>query len=142
LDLCRPNCKNLGFVLGGKDMLLNGKAVVDKIKEDILQTVNECRIAGKNLPRLTILRVGERTDDIAYEKRILKNCNLVGIEAEVVNVDKNIKMVSFMDVLERLNNDTNIHGILIFRPLPKQLDIEQISKAINPEKDIDCMSPV
>lgn len=123
-------------------MLLKGKPVADKIKEDILKTVKDCKINGKNLPRLAILRVGERPDDIAYESRILKNCESVGIEAEVVYVENNIDMDSFMEVLEKLNDEPNIHGILIFRPLPKQLNMEQISKAIKPEKDIDCMSPI
>jgi len=123
-------------------MLLKGKPVSDRIKEDILQTVRNCRNAGENLPRLAILRVGERADDLAYESRILKNCDSVGIEAEVVHVDNEIDMDGFLEVLEKLNNEPDIHGILIFRPLPKQLDIEQISKTIKPEKDIDCMSPV
>ena len=123
-------------------MLLKGKPVADRIKDDILQTVMECKSAGKNLPRLAILRVGERADDIEYESRILKNCDSVGIEVEVVQVEDSINLIGFLEVLEKLNNDTNIHGILIFRPLPKQLDIEQISKAIKPEKDIDCMNPV
>jgi len=123
-------------------MLLKGKPVADRIKEGILQTVSDCRSAGKNLPRLAILRVGERADDIAYESRILKNCESVGIEAEVTQVEDSINLISFLEVLDKLNNDPNIHGILIFRPLPEQLDVEQISKAIKPEKDIDCMSPV
>lgn len=123
-------------------MLLKGKPVADRIKEEILQTVSDCRIAGKNLPRLAILRVGERADDVAYESRVLKNCDSVGIEAEVVHVDNNIDMDSFLEVLEKLNNEPNIHGILIFRPLPKQLDMEQISWTIKPEKDVDCMSPI
>src|SRR5665648_1055097 len=123
-------------------MLLKGKPVADKIKDDILQTVSDLRITGKSLPRLAILRVGERADDIAYETRILKNCDSVGIEAAVVHIDNNIDMVRFLEVIDKLNNRSNIHGILIFRPLPKQLDIEQISRAIKPEKDIDCMNPI
>jgi len=123
-------------------MLLKGKPVADKIKEDILQTVSDLIINGKNSPRLAILRAGERADDIAYESRILKNCDSVGIEAEVVHVDNNIDMVGFLEALEKLNNEPNIHGILIFRPLPNQLDIEKISRAIKPVKDIDCMSPI
>jgi methylenetetrahydrofolate dehydrogenase (NADP+)/methenyltetrahydrofolate cyclohydrolase len=79
---------------------------------------------------------------VAYESRILKNCNELGIEAEVTMVDDNIKMVNFTEALNRLNDDPEIHGILVFRPLPEQLDMEIISRTIRPEKDIDCMSPV
>ncbi len=66
----------------------------------------------------------------------------LGIESEISVVDNNISMVDFINVLERLNQDPKIHGILIFRPLPEQLDQEIISRMISPEKDIDCMNPV
>lgn len=123
-------------------MLLKGKPVADKIKEDIIKTVEECRNSGTPLPKLAILRVGERADDVAYETRVLKNCAELGIEAEVTAVDNNISMGDFMKVLEGLNEDPEIHGLLIFRPLPRQLDTETISRAVRPDKDIDCMSPV
>ena len=123
-------------------MLLKGKPVADKIKEDIIKAVTECKNSGINLPKLAILRVGERSDDIAYESRVLKNCVELGIEAEVTKVDDNINTADFLKVLKGLNDDPKTHGIIIFRPLPEQLDTEAISRAIKPEKDIDCMSPV
>lgn len=123
-------------------MLLKGKPVADQIRDNIQSVVETCRKNGDRLPKLAILRVGERADDIAYEERVLKNCQAVGIESEVRAVDNNINMVNFMEVLEDLNQDPNIHGILIFRPLPSQLDAEAISRAIRPEKDIDCMNPI
>ena len=94
------------------------------------------------MPKLAILRVGERSDDVAYESRVLKNCAELGIDVEVCTVDNNICMVDFMEALNRLNEDPKTHGILLFRPLPQQLDMEVVSRAIKPEKDIDCMSPV
>ncbi len=123
-------------------MLLKGKPVADRIKEEIIKTVEECKASLRSIPKLAILRAGERPDDVAYESRILKNCKELGIEAEVTAVDNNIEIVNFIEVLNRLNNDPEIHGILIFRPLPEQLDIEMISRTIRPEKDVDCMSPV
>lgn len=123
-------------------MLLKGKPVADKIKDEIITIVNECRDNGKNLPKLAILRVGERPDDVAYESRVLKNCTELGIKAEVTVVDNNINTVNLIEILNKLNEDESIHGILVFRPFPEQLDTEQICRAIKPEKDIDCMSPV
>lgn len=123
-------------------MLLKGKPVADKIKEKIIQEVDHCKNSGMDVPKLAILRVGNRQDDISYEASILKNCELVEIKTEVRLVDDKVNMIHFMEVLEDLNNDSTIHGILIFRPLPEQLDIEQISRAIKPEKDIDCMNPL
>ncbi len=122
-------------------MLLKGKPVADKIKADIIHAVAEHKRVGE-APKVAILRVGAREDDLAYEERVLKNCQAVGIATEVVAVDFNISTESFIDELNRLNEDVGIHGILIFRPLPAHLDAEQISRTIKPEKDIDCMSPV
>lgn len=123
-------------------MLLKGRPVADKIKSEIIEAVNECRNSGSNLPKLAIVRVGNRADDVAYESRVLKNCAELGIEVEVKEMDAQIPMIDFMNMLETLNQDSNIHGILIFRPLPAQLDLDAVSRTIKPEKDIDCMSPV
>lgn len=123
-------------------MLLKGKPVADQIRIEIREAVESCMQSGRALPKLAILRAGCRPDDIAYENRVLKNCSELGILAEVVEVDDNINMVNFINELQQLNEDQNIHGILIFRPLPKQLDMDLVSRTIKPEKDIDCMSPV
>jgi len=121
-------------------MLLEGKPVADKIKSEITDSVKECRSANSDLPKLAIMRAGSRPDDIAYESRIVKNCDELGIEVEVIVMEAKINMAGFMKTLEKLNEDAKIHGILIFRPLPDQLDLEVIRKAIKPEKDIDCIS--
>ena len=123
-------------------MLLKGKPVADRIKEEIINTVEECKADGRSLPKLAVLRVGERPDDVAYESRVLKNCAEIGIEAEVTMVNNNIETVNFIETLKRLNDNPEIHGILVFRPLPEQLDMDAVSRAIRPDKDIDCMSPV
>lgn len=123
-------------------MLLKGKPVSDRIKEEIVNAISECKNSGGPVPKLAILRVGERADDVAYESRVLKNCAELGIGAEAVAVDSHIDMAGFMEALGRLNDDPKIHGILVFRPLPAHLDTEAVSRAIRPDKDIDCMSPV
>ena len=123
-------------------MLLKGKPVADRIKDEIKNAVKECQESGQSLPKLAILRAGSRADDIAYESRVLKNCSELGILAEVKEVDEKIDMDAFTNVLKGLNDDPKIHGILIFRPLPGQLDADTVSRIIKPEKDIDCMSPI
>lgn len=123
-------------------MLLKGKPVAEKIKNEILDAVSERRNSGRDLPKLAILRVGSRPDDIAYETRVLKNCAELGILSETVEVDNNINMVDFLKTLNELNDNPKIHGILVFRPLPEQLDEDIVCRTINPTKDIDCMSPV
>lgn len=122
-------------------MRLNGKPVAERIKNTIAERTAEFRGIGI-VPKLSILRVGNRSDDVAYEQRLLKNCEDLGIEAESRSVDENIDMESFLKALEELNDDDTVHGILIFRPLPKQLDEAKICTAISPLKDVDCMNPI
>lgn len=123
-------------------MLLRGKPVADKIKETIINEVKNYKNNGSIVPRIAILRVGQRPDDISYEGRVLKNCDAVGIEADVIAIESNTETENVIEILDKLNQNPKIHGILIFRPLPEHLDTEQISRAILPEKDIDCMNPI
>ncbi len=123
-------------------MLLKGKPAADEIRDDILRSVEECRLSGMPLPSLAILRVGNRPDDIAYENRIIKNCTKLGIQADVTALDENVNTGKVINALNELNKDSSVHGILVFRPLTKDIDDEAVRTAILPEKDIDCMSPV
>lgn len=122
-------------------LLLKGQPVAEKIKQEIKKAVDERIAEEKDLPKIAILRVGDRADDIAYEARVLKNCAELNIQAEVTVLKDSVTMREFRKTLEVLNNDLKIHGILLFRPLPEQLNMERISGMILPEKDIDCMNP-
>jgi len=122
-------------------MLLKGKPAADIIKDQIIDSIKMLGYKGQILPKIVILRVGERPDDIAYEKRVIKNCETVGLLAEIKALAEDVGIEDFLEVLEKLNMDPNTHGILIFRPLPLNLDIKKISVAIKAEKDIDGMSP-
>jgi len=115
-------------------MLLEGKPVAEKIKNEILEAVSHCKSNGSGQPKLAILRVGERPDDISYEEKVIKNCEAVGILVETINVDNNIDMVNLTKTLNHLNNDSKIHGILIFKPLPEQLNITKNNKEVIQEK--------
>ncbi|HHU17604.1 MAG: bifunctional 5,10-methylenetetrahydrofolate dehydrogenase/5,10-methenyltetrahydrofolate cyclohydrolase [Anaerovoracaceae bacterium] len=123
-------------------MLLTGNKLFYKIKNEIIQNISERKQQGLIIPKLSILRVGERAEDIAYESSILKYCSETGIEADVIALNQNISMTDFINTLNRINEDKNVHGILIFRPLPEQLDQDIINRTIKPEKDIDCMNPI
>lgn len=121
--------------------ILKGKEVVKRVKEDIKRDIVD--LNEKDIePTLAIVRLGENPDDIAYEKSILKNCEGVGIEGKVYKKDLNISTEELINSIERLNEDDSIHGILIFRPLPKHIDEDIIAKTISPLKDVDCMNPL
>lgn len=122
-------------------LILNAKPVVQAMKENLRQEVCILKARGVN-PALGLIRVGGHQDDIYYEKNIVRNCENLGIAAQTYPLDFNISMEEFTDVLTRVNNDKIVHGIMIFRPLPKQLDEEVIKHLIESRKDIDCMNPL
>ncbi len=121
-------------LLDGREL---AKTLYMEIREecDLLKTENV-------LPTIGIIRVGNKEDDIAYERGILRNCEKVGIKSKVVELDESVSFDNFIKALDSLNNNSQIHGILIFRPLPNHLDENKIKHLLNPEKDIDCMNPL
>lgn len=91
-------------------------------------------------PKLAVVRVGEREDDIAYEKGIMKRFGTVEADVEVIKLPIDIDEESFEETIRRLNEDEKVHGILVFRPLPKQLDDNRLKEIIRPDKDVDSIS--
>lgn len=121
--------------------IIKGKPVADKISEILINDVKNLKIKGI-YPKLTIVRVGSRGDDLAYERGALKRCQTIDIETEVLELDENITQEDYINEIKRLNNDESVHGILCFRPLPKHLNEDEIKYVISPEKDVDSFSPI
>ncbi len=113
-----------------------GKAVADALNEKMIANVGALKEKSVT-PTLAILRVGERPDDISYEKGAIKRCDQVGVAVKQVLLPADVDSDTFFKTLDELNNDDAVHGILMFRPLPKHLDGEKARKALNPAKDVD-----
>lgn len=124
-----------------KSQIIKGKPVADKITEDLKKEVKSLNEMGIE-PKLAIVRVGERPDDLAYERGALKRCQNIGIETEVIELDENISQAEFIKAIHKLNEDDKVNGILTFRPLPKHLSEDEIKYEISPKKDIDCFNPI
>lgn len=121
--------------------ILRGKVVADSIKDQIKIDIEELKKGGKE-PTLGIVRLGSNPDDISYEKSLIKNCEKLGIDSKVFERDLKITTEELVDLIEKLNKDSSISGIIIFRPLPKHIDGAKIRQVISPDKDVDCMHPL
>ena len=128
-------------VTATKGQIIKGKPVADQISENLIKEVNELVKEGIN-PKLAIVRVGARGDDLAYERGALKRCQTIGIETEVVELAEDITQEDYEKTLRSLNENKDVHGILCLRPFPNQLNEEAIKYVISPEKDVDCFSPI
>ena len=105
--------------------LLLGKEVNASINEEIKAKVEKLK-AQDITPTLGIIRIGEREDDIAYEKGAAKRCETLGVKEEEV-----------LKTISQVNKNDKIHGVLLFRPLPKHLNEDRIVNALAVEKDVD-----
>lgn len=119
--------------------LLLGKSVTASINEKIMADVAMLKEKGIS-PKLGIIRVGENESDISYERGAVKRCETLGVEYEKFLLPADVTTEEVLSVVEQVNNDDKIHGVLMFRPLPKALDSEKIENALKPEKDVDCMT--
>lgn len=121
--------------------VIKGKPVADAITESLVKDVEALKAKGI-APKLKIVRVGAREDDLAYERGALTRMDKCGIIAEVLELPVDIAQADFVKELKEVNEDTTVHGILLFRPLPKQLNMDEIKFVVEPVKDIDCMNPI
>ena len=116
--------------------ILKGAPVVAALQEKMISDCEELKAKGID-PTLCILRVGERPDDLSYEKGAMKKAEAVGVKVVNKVLSADVSQNEFDKVLAEINEDSSIHGILMFRPLPAQLDNEKARRMLAPEKDID-----
>lgn len=122
-------------------LLLKGAPVGAAITEKSIQRVNTLKEQGVE-PTLAILRVGERPDDLSYERGAMKKAAVTGIQVQQVVLDAQVSSDDFFATLDHLNADPCIHGILMLRPLPKQIDEAEACRRLAPEKDVDGCGPL
>lgn len=119
--------------------ILKGLPVANAINEKLMEQVKS--IEGP-LPHLAIIRVGERPDDCSYERGAVKKMDKVGVRCTTYTFDADIDNEAFQAEFDKINENPDIDGILMLRPLPKQLDEKQIENKIDPRKDLDGISPL
>ncbi|MCR4724518.1 MAG: bifunctional 5,10-methylenetetrahydrofolate dehydrogenase/5,10-methenyltetrahydrofolate cyclohydrolase [Clostridia bacterium] len=116
--------------------VLKGMPVAKAISEE-LKARSEALQAKGVTPTLAIFRVGERDDDLSYERGAMKRAEQTGVAVRNVVLPADVDSETFFEALDDLNHDKAVHGILMFRPLPKQLDGEKARQMLAPEKDVD-----
>ena len=119
--------------------ILKGLPVANAINEKLIEEVKNLK---GPLPRLAIIRVGERPDDCSYERGAVKKMEKVGFRCSTFAFPGDIDNDTFQAEFDKINNDDDIDGILLLRPLPKHLDERSVEERIDPRKDLDGISPM
>ncbi len=115
---------------------LLGKEVTAVLNEKIKSRAAALKEKGVE-PTLGIIRVGEREDDLSYERGAVKRCETLGVACKKILLPADVTQEVLMDAVRQVNEDDSIHGVLIFRPLPRHLDEEAVIRALDPAKDVD-----
>lgn len=119
--------------------ILKGKPVVDAIKIELTAKIAELKTSGLT-PKLGIIRVGARPDDLYYEGGAKKTCTAIGMQYEIFEYPESVNQETFEQAVSVVVNKKEIHGILLFAPLPKHLNEKKIRALIPVAKDVDCMN--
>ena len=122
-------------------VILNGKEVAKKTRENLKSKVEELK--KKNIfPKLAVIMVGDDGASKIYVRNKSKACEELGIEYEEFMLDENTTQQQLLQLINKLNERKDVHGILLQSPVPKHLDINEAFRTISPEKDVDGFNPV
>lgn len=121
--------------------LINGKEISKSIKDEIKAEVEALKAAGKRLPKLVVVLVGDNQASQVYVRNKERGCQYTGMLSEIIRRDNNCTQEELLKIIDDLNHDDNVDGILVQLPLPKQIDEQAIIEAIDPTKDVDGFHP-
>ena len=120
--------------------LLKGKEFAQKTREKLKEEVTTLKEKGIN-PKLAVIMVGDDSASQIYVRNKSKVCNEIGIEFDEYLLPEKTKQKELLELIEKLNDDKTINGILLQSPIPQHLDINEAFRTISPEKDVDGFHP-
>ena len=117
-------------------MIIEGKKIKDKILDELREEV--CRLSVK--PKLVVIQVGDNDNSAVYTKQKANMCNYVGYEYEHIKLDESVDVDSVLEVIDKLNKDDSVNGILVQLPLPNKMNMDKVVNAISSVKDVDGLT--
>ncbi|MBC7389001.1 MAG: bifunctional 5,10-methylene-tetrahydrofolate dehydrogenase/5,10-methylene-tetrahydrofolate cyclohydrolase [Opitutaceae bacterium] len=121
--------------------LLDGKLLSDEILSELKTEVDNIRQKNGKIPHLAAVLVGEDGASITYVNSKVKNCEKVGFKSSLIKKDATITEEELLEIIQKLNQDTDIDGFIVQLPLPKHISEKVITDAISPDKDVDGFHP-
>lgn len=122
--------------------ILDGKGLSQKIKEELAGEVAKIKAAGGKIPHLAAVLVGENPASKVYVRNKVRSCEKVGFKSTLVQKPDDVTVDELLQAVHDLNNDPDIDGFIVQLPLPKHINEEKITLAIDPKKDVDGFHPV
>lgn len=122
-------------------MNIDGKAISQKRKDELKKKIDVIKEAGKRLPKLVVILVGDNQASQTYVRNKERACEYVGMLSEVMRLESTIREEELIKVIEQLNQDEAVDGILVQLPLPSHIHEDKILDLIDPSKDVDGFHP-
>ena len=122
--------------------IIDGKELAKKVRLELKDEVEKLKKDENIHPKLAVIMVGSDPASQIYVRNKSKACDEIGIEFEEFLLDENTTQKELLDLIDRLNENEKVNGILLQSPIPKNLDINEAFRRISPEKDVDGFNPV
>lgn len=121
--------------------IIDGKKISTDLKEELKSKVQEFKEKINKVPGLTVIIVGEDPASQVYVRNKAKSCKETGMNSTVIELPAETSQVELLETIERLNQDPDVHGILVQQPLPSHIEEYAVTMAIDPKKDVDGFHP-
>lgn len=122
--------------------IIDGKAVAARIKQEIAEEVKKMTDAGERPPHLAAILVGHDGGSETYVSNKVKACEMCGFKSSLIRFDENVTEEELLAEIKRLNDDDDVDGFIVQLPLPRHIDEQKITEAIDFRKDVDGFHPV
>ena len=122
-------------------LIIDGKTVAASVHAKSVEQIAEIKEKYGTVPGLAVILVGENPASQVYVGTKVKKCAELGIYSEKIVLPEHTTQEELLAVIDKLNKDPKIHGILVQSPPPKQINEEEVVLAIDPAKDVDCFHP-
>ena len=121
--------------------ILEGKPVAEQIRKDLIRRMAELQLEGI-VPGLAVIMVGDDPASSSYVRMKGKACQELGIHSQTLRMPSDYSEASLLHLIDGLNHDPRINGILVQMPVPGHIDVSKVVRAIDPDKDVDAFHPV
>ncbi|MBL7827686.1 MAG: bifunctional 5,10-methylene-tetrahydrofolate dehydrogenase/5,10-methylene-tetrahydrofolate cyclohydrolase [Saprospiraceae bacterium] len=122
--------------------ILDGKLLSENIKAELAAEVDQIRARGGKIPHLAAVLVGENPASQVYVQSKIRSCEQVGFKSSLIQKDADTSEAELLDIVRQLNEDPDVDGFIVQLPLPKHIDEERITLAIDHRKDVDGFHPI
>jgi methylenetetrahydrofolate dehydrogenase (NADP+)/methenyltetrahydrofolate cyclohydrolase len=122
--------------------IIDGKKVASEIKQEIAEEVARLKTAGRKIPHLAAILVGNNGSSETYVANKVKDCEEVGFKSTLLRFGNDVSEAVLLDKIAQLNNDTDVDGFIVQLPLPGHISENKVIEAIDPQKDADGFHPV